>query len=204
MWSPRLAAVMLASLGVGNTLRHVLSTRGLKSCQTNLFQTITVPSRTAGLPCCPQCVLHTTRLVSPLKASLPTQARIQSKLGQITFKNLISSRKWYAVVRSRLPFEVDTNVAKDTKIYTYSNDLFFRMLSIFGMVQFFFWGQLALFSYTSLDALKTEEGQRHINTDTFWGKVIMLQSTYKTRIATLCMAIGEWNIMKNCDQRCTQ
>lgn len=93
--------------------------------------------------------------------------------------------------KGKLPFEVDIKVPKETLLYTHTNPKFFKMLSIFGVAQLIFWGQLALFSYTSLEIIDSNDGQSSINKDTFWGKILVMQTEYKSRIAVLCLAIGK-------------
>jgi len=49
---------------------------------------------------------------------------------------------------------VQANVPQDVKVFTYENSRLFRWVSLFGLVQFFFWGNLAFFSYYSLEGMQ--------------------------------------------------
>lgn len=64
---------------------------------------------------------------------------------------------------ARLPFEVDTNVAKHTEIYRYDNFKLFMAIRIFAVTQAFIWAYMANFCYSVTDpvkALPKEEEQR--------------------------------------------
>ena len=124
-----------------------------------------------------------------------TLSQLKCRAAQV---NLIGATRSFSVIqglraaREKLPFEVNLKVPKDTLLYQHTNERFFRMLSFFGLAQLVFWGQLAVFSYTSLDVIDTGSADLGIQKDTFWGKVIMLQTQYKERIAGLCLAIGKF------------
>uniref|UniRef100_A0A1E1X8E1 Putative conserved plasma membrane protein n=1 Tax=Amblyomma aureolatum TaxID=187763 RepID=A0A1E1X8E1_9ACAR len=52
---------------------------------------------------------------------------------------------------ARLPFEVDTNVAKHTEIYRFDNFKAFASLRMFTVVQLFLWSYMANYCYTVTD-----------------------------------------------------
>jgi hypothetical protein len=89
--------------------------------------------------------------------------------------------------RTKLPYEVEANVKSDTLLYSYSNDQLFRMVTLFGIVQFIFWGNLAFFCYSGLNNVKTQEPSE---TDNWWSRVLDLQAKYKYRMTAACMAVG--------------
>uniref|UniRef100_G3MNG8 Transmembrane protein 223 n=1 Tax=Amblyomma maculatum TaxID=34609 RepID=G3MNG8_AMBMU len=51
----------------------------------------------------------------------------------------------------RLPFEVDTNVAKHTEIYRFDNFKMFASVRMFTVAQLFLWSYMARFCYTITD-----------------------------------------------------
>jgi len=63
------------------------------------------------------------------------------------------------------------------------------MMTFFGIVQFFFWANLAYLCYTDVGkgsrVAVPEEKQ-----GSFWAEVIEIQSRYKYRLAVACMALG--------------
>uniref|UniRef100_A0A023FYA3 Putative conserved plasma membrane protein n=1 Tax=Amblyomma parvum TaxID=251391 RepID=A0A023FYA3_AMBPA len=52
---------------------------------------------------------------------------------------------------ARLPFEVDTNVAKDTEVYRFDNFGVFAAIRTFTVVQLFLWSFMAHYCYTVTD-----------------------------------------------------
>lgn len=98
------------------------------------------------------------------------------------------TKRLYAKKQGNLSFEVDANVAKDVTVFTYSNTRFFRMLSIFGIVQFFFWANMAMFAYSGMDGLDTKSNQDQGS----WSNMVLdFQNRYKYRIAVACIALGK-------------
>lgn len=60
---------------------------------------------------------------------------------------------------ARLPFEVDTNVAKHTEIYRYDNFKLFVAVRIFAISQAFIWAYMAHFCYSVTDPVKAQPKQ---------------------------------------------
>lgn len=87
-------------------------------------------------------------------------------------------------------FEVDSNVIRDVTVFTYTDDKFYRMMTIFGIVQFFFWANLALFMYSAPEAPKGADIKDAIPEGSWLGTVVDLQSRYKNKIAVVCMLLG--------------
>ncbi|XP_052860104.1 transmembrane protein 223 [Anopheles cruzii] len=85
-------------------------------------------------------------------------------------------------------YDVNTKVPKDIMLFKYENPRFFKMLNIFAVSQFLFWGYLCHFSYTTLrDApVKKEEA-----VDLPWYQKINLgENKYRNSIAIMCFCIG--------------
>lgn len=97
------------------------------------------------------------------------------------------TKRFYAKKPGNLSFEVDGNVAKDVIVFTYSNTRFFRMLSIFGIVQFFFWAHMAVFAYSG-SGLETRS---YDGPSSFSNMVLNFQNQNKYRIAIACIALGK-------------
>ena len=103
-----------------------------------------------------------------------------------------TSAKQFAAGRSRLAFEVDSNVAQDVIVYTYKNDRLYRLLTIFGIVQFFFWLNLAGFCYSDLPKVSARQQSQGVGDDNIWMRIITAMEQYKYRIAVVCLALGTY------------
>ncbi|EAA09462.5 AGAP005148-PB [Anopheles gambiae str. PEST] len=73
-------------------------------------------------------------------------------------------------------------------LFKYENPRFFKVLNIFAVSQFLFWGYLCHFSYTTLkDAPVQEDGKE----DLPWYKRVNLgENKYRNGIAIMCFFIG--------------
>lgn len=60
---------------------------------------------------------------------------------------------------ARLPFEVDTNVAKHTEIFRFDNFRQFAAVRIFAVTQAFMWAYMANFCYSVTDPANVQENQ---------------------------------------------
>ena len=144
----------------------VLRTSGLKSAQIPLL--------------CRSSRSFTTCMARPLKHSQPIG------LKPLHLNQILRQR-----CSGRLPFDIDPNVVKDTLVFSCHNATFYRMISIFGVVQFVFWGNLALFAYSGLKDVGSEELKGLFTTDSFWGKILEYQARYKGKIAAICASLGK-------------
>jgi len=93
------------------------------------------------------------------------------------------------VVARELFANVDAKVPKDVLIFTYENSRLFRWMTIFGVVQFLFWANLAYFCHSSLGGLQEvlSKGEQRGG---WWTSVIQVQHQYNDRIAVACLAMG--------------
>lgn len=91
-----------------------------------------------------------------------------------------------------LPFEVNDQVTKDTLIYSYKNDRFYKLLAFLGIVQFFFWVHLAGFSYSTLRDVKPKEQETNENATKppWWKRINLGENKYRNGIALLCISVG--------------
>ena len=108
-----------------------------------------------------------------------------TQIRNISFSNLRYSRS-----TKKMPFEVDGNVSRDTRLFAYNNDRYFKMLSLFGIIQFIFWINIAGFVYTGLNNLKLDNLEEK-SKEAWWGKVLKLQAQYKDKFAIMCLLLGK-------------
>ncbi|XP_014671948.1 PREDICTED: transmembrane protein 223-like [Priapulus caudatus] len=101
-------------------------------------------------------------------------------------------------------FEVDANVPTDVLLYSYTNDRFFRLLTIFGASQFLFWMYMSNFAYSSLrDISSSKEGNESNDADTnqkvvetdgntvaWWKNINLGENKIRTGLTMLCTALG--------------
>lgn len=82
---------------------------------------------------------------------------------------------------------VNTNVVKDVILFKYDNPRFYKILNIFAICQFGFWGYLSIFAYTSLrDAPVPKD-----NEDTPWYlKINLGENKYRNTISASSFIIG--------------
>ena len=118
-------------------------------------------------------------------------AGLQCYLSPVRSLHLSNHRPSAAVKRKPLPFEVNSNVPRDTLVYQYKNDRFFKFITVFGLVQWIFWLNLASLSYTGNPTISEDELKKTLDDSTILGKMVIYQSRYKYKVATVCMVVGE-------------
>jgi len=109
----------------------------------------------------------------------------------------ITSKRLFAqkVAPSVLTIEAETLKAtanKNLTIYTYSNDRFFKILTLFGLVQTLFWANIAYFFYTvpMKQVANTDFGSTEKGPQTWWSTFSEWQYRHRSRIAGACMGLG--------------
>lgn len=94
----------------------------------------------------------------------------------------------------KLPFAVDErSIKEDILIYSYNNDRFYKLLTFFGIVQFFFWLHLAGFSYSTLrDVDPLIERQKKVigEKSSWWKRINLGEAKYRYSMAVLCISVG--------------
>lgn len=103
-----------------------------------------------------------------------------------------------------------STLAKDIIVYKYENPRFFKLMNIFAISQFLFWGELSFhqlemlswksfllgylghWSFTSLRDAKVSEEVKNNDDLSWWRKVNLGESKYKATIASLCVVVGEF------------
>uniref|UniRef100_A0A182SYG2 Transmembrane protein 223 n=1 Tax=Anopheles maculatus TaxID=74869 RepID=A0A182SYG2_9DIPT len=106
----------------------------------------------------------------------------------ITFRSTICRPKSSIQTPANRVYDVNTKVPKDVMLFKYENPRFFKVLNIFAVSQFLFWGYLCHFSYTTLkDAPVQDDGTE----DLPWYKRVNLgENKYRNGIAIMCFFIG--------------
>ncbi|XP_053685707.1 transmembrane protein 223 isoform X1 [Sabethes cyaneus] len=85
-------------------------------------------------------------------------------------------------------YDVSTNVAKDVILYKYENPRFFRMMNIFAISQFLFWGYLSHFAYTTLKDAPVPE--KDVDQLVWYEKINLGENKYRNGIAIMSFVIG--------------
>lgn len=92
--------------------------------------------------------------------------------------------------------QMSSKVTCDITVFTYENGRFFLMMTSFGVVQYFFWANLASICYSGFGGLKpVDGGEAALGSGTgskngFWANVVEAQHRYKNKLAVACMVIG--------------
>ena len=126
---------------------------------------------------------------SGLRTITQSRAMLQSLqrfTPQIKSRPIFSSASRFC---RKLPFEVNEKVAKDTLVFSYENDRFYRTLTLFGIVQFFFWFHLGVFAYK--DFKKVNKSALEKLDESVWGKLLSMQSENKDKIAVATISVGK-------------
>lgn len=109
--------------------------------------------------------------VQQLRASFSTSCRLAA--------NPVASRA----------YDINTKVVKDVMLYKYENPRFYRILNIFAITQFLFWGYLSHFAYTTLRDTPVPEGKTD---ELAWYERINLgENKYRNGIAIMSFVIGK-------------
>ena len=99
-----------------------------------------------------------------------------------------SSARHYAKQASKLSFEKEAAVIRDVTVFSYSNERFFKMMSVFGVVQIFFWWNMA--SFATADLSKLQDAMKKEKSNSIWSSIYDFQTRNKYRIAASCAALG--------------
>lgn len=93
-----------------------------------------------------------------------------------------------------LPFEANTKVKSDTLIFSLHNDRFFKLISIFGIIQFFFWANMATFTYSGFGQLQDKIKEKDVKTSSFFTSVLDMQVRHNYKMAATCVTVGKLKI----------
>lgn len=84
-----------------------------------------------------------------------------------------------------------SHFAKDIIVYKYENPKFFRLLNIFSISQFLFWGYMGHWSFTSLRDTKVSGDVEQDENASWFRKVNLGEDKYKYGMAGMCFVFGE-------------
>ena len=90
-------------------------------------------------------------------------------------------------VKNKLPFEVDGNVRRDTLIFSFRNDTLFRMITFFGITQFFFWVYMGFVTDVTLKRFNIDEKEA----TTFSHTILRVLKDYSSKLSGACILLGE-------------
>ncbi|XP_001869108.2 transmembrane protein 223 [Culex quinquefasciatus] len=127
-------------------------------------------------------------LLSPLRS-----APVSSCSNPISWFSKTAGRRLATQVGAKSPpgriYDVSTNVVKDVMLFKYDNPKFFRMLNIFAISQFLFWGYLTHFAYTTLKDAPVPETE-HPEELAWYQKINLGENKYRNGIAIMSFFIG--------------
>lgn len=107
-----------------------------------------------------------------------------------------------------LPYEVDSNVAKNTELYRYDNFRVFGALRIFSVSQVFLWTYLAhasktLFDDPNLVSKVRSDGEKRTFAQTIAEKLTV--DKYRYGLVAFCLLFGEFeSVRATCRERTTR
>lgn len=84
-------------------------------------------------------------------------------------------------------YDINTNVLKDVILFKYENPKFFKILNMFAVCQFLFWGYLGHFAYTCLRDTPLSE---QVGEVPWWRNVNLGENKYKNTLTISCLIIG--------------
>ena len=101
--------------------------------------------------------------------------------------------RWFTRETPRLPLDAENLsalITEDVTIFTYKNNRFFLLLTLFGGMQFLFWTNLAIF--VKSDPTVTQSGKPNVPTQNNFSS--MMSSFYAENLTTVsltCFSLGK-------------
>ncbi|XP_055529260.1 transmembrane protein 223 [Wyeomyia smithii] len=120
--------------------------------------------------------------------------KLLSRIGRSTIKTWLENKTGLNASRystnhfAARAYDVSTNVAKDVMLFKYENPRFFRMMNIFGVSQFLFWGYLSHFAYTTLKDAPVP--QKDVDQLAWYEKINLGENKYRNTMAIMSFVIG--------------
>ncbi len=65
------------------------------------------------------------------------------------------------------------------------------LMTIFGIVQFFFWCNLGVFVYSTMKSFRADTSVRVFDKQSQWGRVLEYVSRYSDKAAAMCFLFGK-------------
>ena len=93
--------------------------------------------------------------------------------------------------QGRRPFDMDSNIAKDTLVFSSYNDRFYMMMSVFGVVQALFWMNMASFTYSVGKQYKEVMSSKGKSLS-WWEQVMNFVGHNPLKVPIMCMIMGKY------------
>lgn len=148
------------------------------------------------------CCLKSVPIIQSLSPNFRPRPMLRETLGVTPksntcsryFHNSITCRQAYGRRgnETRLILEHEYSVPKDTVLYKYDNSKFIKLINLFALSQFFFWGYLSHFAFTMMKDMPVSEEDKNNPKISWWRKINFGQ--FKTGITIGCFFIG-WGTM---------
>lgn len=104
------------------------------------------------------------------------------------------------LARTKMPYETDTNVAKDTLMYINDSSKYYKILSFFGVAQLAFWVYLAFFCHNNLKDAPAKVSEKKKTSEeasvSWWQKLNLGENKYRNGLTTICLIGGECHNLK--------
>jgi len=107
--------------------------------------------------------------------------------------------RWFTREIPRLPLDAEnlaSMITKDMTVFTYKNNRFFLMMTIFGGMQFLFWANLAVFIESYPVSKNSRKPQMSQKSSTSWMDTFYAEN--RTAIATACICLGQYILYLAC------
>lgn len=125
-------------------------------------------------------ISHHRNYIKPALAYKPIQSSIvlfkhcaQRKVGYLTHVNIDPSK-----------------LTKDVIVFKYDNPRYFKIMNIFGVVQFVVWTALAEFNINTLRDIPVDETVENFNEQPFYKRINLGTDTYRYGISCLFVGLG--------------
>lgn len=130
-------------------------------------------------------------LITQLKSS--TSSTTIKTLPQIvkTLKSSPFVKQFSTSIPKTPESDAASHFSKDIIVYKNDNPKYYRMINIFTISQFLFWGYMGHWSFTSLRNTKIDETVEKDENVSWFRKVNLGEDKYKYGMAATCFVIGE-------------
>lgn len=93
------------------------------------------------------------------------------------------------------PLNANTlNLTKDVIIFKYENPRHYKIMNLFGIVQFFFWVLFAEFTISSMKYVPVDKEAKDYNDLPFYLQINLGENKYKWGLAMMSFFVGEFNV----------
>ncbi|CAH1791149.1 unnamed protein product [Owenia fusiformis] len=125
--------------------------------------------------------IQTLQHFTPVFRSLSATVKSKPKL-------LLQNLRQFAT-KNKLPFEVDSNVSRDVLLFTFRNDKHFKMMTVFGVVNFVVWTYIGIFAFRMLKDAPVTPPKKGESLP-WYQRINLGSNTYRNGITLICFAMG--------------